>query len=82
MCEREREVAGVVEGQRRASGVVGEVAQGGDGPLVDLAGEDHRAIAEDLDALTLFFGDGRPGDGFLGEIDIEVIALRSGDHPA
>ena len=80
--ERQREVAGVVEGERRALRVGGEVAQRRDRALLHLAGDDHRAVAEDFDALTLFFGDGGACDGFLREVDGEVIALRAGDHPA
>ena len=78
----EREIAGVGVGERRAAGFVGELAQGFEGAVLDLAGEDRGAVAEEFDALTLFFGDRRAGDGLLAERRVEVVALGRGDHPA
>ena len=79
--ECQREIPGVVESEWRALGVGGKFAQRRDGTLLHLAGDDHRAVTEDFDALTLFFGDGRARDGFLREVDVEVVALGACDHP-
>ena len=78
----EREIAGVGVGERGAAGFVGELAQGFERAVLDLAGEDRGAVAEEFDALTLFFGDRRAGDGLLAERRVEVVALGRGDHPA
>ena len=75
------EITGVVESEWRALGVGGKFAQRRDGARLHLAGDDHRAVTEDFDALALFFGDGRARDRFLREVDVEVVALGACDHP-